>query len=34
MSTLEEILVLLQESAINHNGLFLNADAGFDSKKR
>ena len=31
--TLKEILTLLEESKIDHKGLFLNADAGFDSKK-
>jgi transposase len=31
--TLEDILVLLEQSTIDHKGLFLNADAGFDSKK-
>ena len=29
---LKEILALLEEAAIEHKGLFLNADAGFDSK--
>lgn len=31
--TLEEILAILEQSTIDHKGLFLNADAGFDSKK-
>ena len=29
---LKEILALLEEAGIEHKGLFLNADAGFDSK--
>ena len=29
---LKEILALLEEAGIDHKGLFLNADAGFDSK--
>ena len=29
---LKEILVFLEEAGIEHKGLFLNADAGFDSK--
>ena len=29
---LKEILALLEEAKIEHKGLFLNADAGFDSK--
>ena len=29
---LKEILVLLEEAEIEHKGLFLNADAGFDNK--
>lgn len=32
-ATLETILSLLQEADIEHEGLFLNADSGFDSKK-
>lgn len=31
--TLEKILSLLNDAEIEHKGLFLNADAGFDSKK-
>lgn len=31
--TLKEILNLLEESKIDYKGLFLNADAGFDSKR-
>ena len=29
---LKEILAFLEEAGIEHKGLFLNADAGFDSK--
>ena len=29
---LKEILALLEKAGIEHKGLFLNADAGFDSK--
>ena len=29
---LKEILVLLEKAGIEHNGLFLNANVGFDSK--
>ena len=29
---LKEILALLEEAEIEHKGLFLNADAGFDNK--
>ena len=32
MSCDKEILALLEEAGIEHKGLFLNADAGFDSK--
>lgn len=30
---MEEILALLEKDTIDHKGLFLNANAGFDSKK-
>lgn len=31
--TLEDVISLLNDAGIEHKGLFLNADSGFDSKK-